>query len=228
MFLFNRQSYLLILFAPPQTSLLISFTTNKFPVNSSVCHMNWSVWHELFLCLWRVNIYHPVSSNTYRIFRKLNQRWPVRLRNSVFDGYAANFVIDGTHVCLGLWDTAGSDEYNRLRPLAYPQTDVFVICFSLVNPESYEHVRTKVRLEDFLVPIVLIIIRNVVGTWTSVPWTYRSSNPRRNQIWLAWTLGNGWHAAWPVRYMKLIDNCSSRKLNLYSQVTWRRSSIIKD
>ncbi|KAJ8036921.1 Ras-related C3 botulinum toxin substrate 1 [Holothuria leucospilota] len=52
-------------------------------------------------------------------------------------------MVDGRPVNLGLWDTAGQEDYDRLRPLSYPQTDVFLICFSLVSPASYENVRTK-------------------------------------------------------------------------------------
>ena len=54
-------------------------------------------------------------------------------------------MVDGKTISLGLWDTAGQEDYDRLRPLSYPQTDVFLVCFSLVSPPSYENVRTKVR-----------------------------------------------------------------------------------
>jgi len=62
---------------------------------------------------------------------------------TVFDNYSASVMIDGKTISLGLWDTAGQEDYDRLRPLSYPQTDVFLVCFSLVSPPSYENVRTK-------------------------------------------------------------------------------------
>src|SRR4051812_7899586 len=59
-------------------------------------------------------------------------------------------MVDGRPISLGLWDTAGQEDYDRLRPLSYPQTDVFLICFSLVSPPSFENVRTKVTtVNDF-------------------------------------------------------------------------------
>lgn len=35
------------------------------------------------------------------------------------------------------------EDYNQLRPLSYPNTDVFLICFSVVNPASYHNVQEE-------------------------------------------------------------------------------------
>ncbi|CDK28833.1 unnamed protein product [Kuraishia capsulata CBS 1993] len=62
---------------------------------------------------------------------------------TVFDNYSTNVMIDGEPIKLGLWDTAGQEEYDRLRPLSYPQTEVFLICFSVVEPSSFANVKNK-------------------------------------------------------------------------------------
>ena len=44
---------------------------------------------------------------------------------------------------------AGQEDYDRLRPLSYPQTDVFLVCFSVVSPSSFENVKEKVSCINF-------------------------------------------------------------------------------
>ncbi|XP_039466953.1 ras-related C3 botulinum toxin substrate 1-like isoform X3 [Oreochromis aureus] len=79
---------------------------------------------------------------------------------SVFDHYSSNVMVDGNPVTLALWDTAGQADYDKLRPLSYSQTDIFLICFSLVCCTSYENVRHKwhpeVRHHCPTTPVILV------------------------------------------------------------------------
>ncbi|VDI01104.1 Hypothetical predicted protein, partial [Mytilus galloprovincialis] len=60
-----------------------------------------------------------------------------------FDNYKTTIIVNDTYVELGLWDTAGQEDYDRFRPLSYPLTDVFLVCFSLVHRPSFENVNQR-------------------------------------------------------------------------------------
>lgn len=65
---------------------------------------------------------------------------------TVFENYVADVEVDGKHVELALWDTAGQEDYDRLRPLSYPDSHVILICFAVDSPDSLDNVQEKVRL----------------------------------------------------------------------------------
>jgi len=63
------------------------------------------------------------------------------------DYLAKAVLVDSKQVGLKLWDSSGKPEYDKLRHIAYQDTDLFLICFSLVSPDSFESVKTKWLLE---------------------------------------------------------------------------------
>lgn len=88
----------------------------------------------------------------------------------------------GKTVELALWDTAGQEEYDRLRPLSYPETDLLFVCFAIDCPNSLENVMDKVsNTPDNLSNILLT---NGSGTQKSSISARRllSSSSASNQI----------------------------------------------
>lgn len=63
---------------------------------------------------------------------------------TVFENYVTQVPFEGKEVELALWDTAGQEEYDRLRPLSYPESDVILIVFSVDFPTSLANVTDKV------------------------------------------------------------------------------------
>jgi len=81
---------------------------------------------------------------------------------TVFENYVADIVVDGKQVELALWDTAGQEDYDRLRPLSYPDTDVILMCFSIDNPDSLENITEKwtPEVKHFCPSVPIILVGN--------------------------------------------------------------------
>ena len=84
------------------------------------------------------------------------KKFPDEYIPTVFDNYAQE-IDENTQ--LGLWDTGGGEDYARLRPLSYPQTDAFILCFDVARKdlfaelESYWYAELRHHCPD--VPIIL-------------------------------------------------------------------------
>ncbi|CAI1716249.1 hypothetical protein SEUBUCD646_0N02290 [Saccharomyces eubayanus] len=70
-------------------------------------------------------------------------KFPEQYHPTVFENYVTDCRVDGIKVSLTLWDTAGQEEYERLRPFSYSKADIILIGFAVDNSESLINARTK-------------------------------------------------------------------------------------
>ncbi|KAM4635181.1 rho-related GTP-binding protein RhoF [Polymixia lowei] len=86
--------------------------------------------------------------------------FPEKYAPSVFDKYVTTISYGGKEIKLNLYDTAGQDDYDRLRPLSYQEANLVLVCYDVTNPTSHENVLIKwhPEVKHFcpLVPVVLI------------------------------------------------------------------------
>lgn len=61
----------------------------------------------------------------------------------VLESTTKEMIIYNKPVSLCIWDVIGDDEHVRMRPLSYFQTDIFIICFSVISPSSFANVQNK-------------------------------------------------------------------------------------
>ncbi|KAI1708215.1 ras family domain-containing protein [Ditylenchus destructor] len=75
---------------------------------------------------------------TSMLFAYTEQKFLDNYQTTIFDNYAVTVNMEQRKYTVNLFDTAGQEDYAHLRVLSYPQTDVFLLCFSLVDPASLE------------------------------------------------------------------------------------------
>jgi Ras-related C3 botulinum toxin substrate 1 len=66
-------------------------------------------------------------------------KFPDLYEPTVFDNYSTTMLYNDSIMSLNLWDCAGQEDYKDMRKLSYPNTDVFVLCYSCISPASYNN-----------------------------------------------------------------------------------------
>lgn len=69
---------------------------------------------------------------------------------TIFENYVMDVAFKGLNYELALWDTAGQEDYDRLRPLSYRDTDVLLVCFAIDWPASLDNVWEKASLDNYM------------------------------------------------------------------------------
>lgn len=126
----------------------------------------------------------------------------------------------------------GQEDYDRLRPLSYPQTDVFLVCFSVVSPSSFENVKEKVSWSDilalkkvvrtstdFLIVLEAFVLTEVyflkyfslVGAWDNSPLS-------KDSFLACWD--PNWSQRWPLYYW---ETCQEQTEAYHSRDGWKAS-----
>lgn len=128
--------------------------------------------------------------------------FPDETTPTTFDIFTKEFVIDSEEIELTLWDTAGQEEYEKLRPLSYSDTDVILLCFSIDAPSSF------VNIPEIWIPEVEYFCPNVpivlVGTKKDLrhnPYVLKDLAKKRQE---------------PVQYDEGVNMC--KKLKLFGYV----------
>lgn len=116
---------------------------------------------------------------------------------TVFDNYSANVMVEDQAINLQLWDTSGQEDYKKLRPLSYPQTDIFILSFSLVSPTSLENVENmwvpEIKEHCPGIPYILVGLKSGLrdefhlheSEYRSYGWepvSYEQGNEMKNKI----------------------------------------------
>lgn len=154
-------------------------------------------------------------TTTTLLLSYVNGRYPEDHVRTVFDNYTVALMAGQDPIELGLWDTRGQEEYARLRPLSYANANVFLLLFSVVDPESYRSVSLKwvPELVHFCPNLPIIL----VGCQTELRSDEKTLGGLRKQGQQPITYEQGQDLAAQIRAVRYME-CSARTGNNVSEV----------
>ena len=95
------------------------------------------------VCVKIVIVGSPKVGKTNMLLKYLNGQFEKEYVSTVFDNHSTYGLLEHIFFNIVLWDTSGKKDYDGLRPLTYPGTDALVLCFSMVDRQSFEEIKSK-------------------------------------------------------------------------------------
>ncbi|KAK3591828.1 hypothetical protein CHS0354_007685 [Potamilus streckersoni] len=71
----------------------------------------------------------------------IGQNLPNEYVATVFENYAGRVLVESEQYTVSIFDSAGQHDYEGLRAYTYKDSEVYVICYSVVDRESFQNVR---------------------------------------------------------------------------------------
>ncbi|XP_054460614.1 rho-related GTP-binding protein RhoH [Anoplopoma fimbria] len=97
---------------------------------------------------------------TALLVRFTSETFPDTYKPTVFENTGVEVYMDGVQISLGLWDTAGNDNFRQIRPRSYQHADVVLVCYSVANLNSLASIQDKwmaeVRENLPKVPVLIV------------------------------------------------------------------------
>jgi Ras-related C3 botulinum toxin substrate 1 len=80
---------------------------------------------------------------TCLLTRYMTRDFPIEFIPTTFESYNQKLKFENEDVDLVLWDAAGGEDYDKLRSFSYTDTDIFVLCYSVINSASLKELKVK-------------------------------------------------------------------------------------
>ena len=81
---------------------------------------------------------------TCMLYSYAKGKFPKIYEPTVFDNFSTNVSIGNDCTCqLLLFDTAGQEDYETLRKIAYVDTDIILLCFNVTDTVSFKNIEIK-------------------------------------------------------------------------------------